>query len=129
MKSFKIAQAATFKADVTIPRVNGETVKVPFEFKYRGRKELAEMFVGWQARAKADQESLEALGEAATLIDGAEAQTKHQILQIQDIVSGWGFTDPLNEDSIRALVDSTAGAGEAIVEAYQTAYLPARLGN
>jgi hypothetical protein len=48
---------------------------------------------------------------------------------VLDIVSSWAFTDPLNEDSVRALVDSTAGVGDAIVEAYQKAYLPARLGN
>jgi hypothetical protein len=129
MKSFKIAQDPTFKADVVIPRVNGQTITVPFVFKYFGRKDLAAMFVEWQGRAKADQEALEALGEAASLIDGAEAQTKHQIGQVLDIVSSWAFTDPLNEDSVRALVDSTAGVGEAIVEAYQKAYLPARLGN
>ena len=41
MAKFKIAQNPTFKADVEIPRVGGEFIKVPFEFKYRAARRLS----------------------------------------------------------------------------------------
>ena len=129
MASFKIAQNATFKADVEIPRVGGAVIKVPFEFKYRDRKELAALFAGWQKKAKEDQEAFTAKADELTLIDITDAHINRQIEQVQELVSGWGFDDELSPDSIRALVETSAGAGEAIVEAYQKAFTPARLGN
>jgi hypothetical protein len=129
MASFKIAQNPTFKADVEIPRVNGETIKVPFVFKYRGRKDLAALFVGWQESAKAEQEALQAKGDAVTLAEITESQMSRQVAQVQELVESWGFDDELSEDNIRALVDTSSGAGDAIVDAYQKAFVPARKGN
>jgi hypothetical protein len=129
MASFKIAQNPTFKADVEIPRVNGETIKVPFVFKYRGRKDLAALFVGWQESAKAEQEALQAKGDAVTLAEITESQMSRQVAQVQELVESWGFDDELSEDNIRALVDTSSGAGDAIVDAYQKAFIPARKGN
>lgn len=129
MASFKIAQNPTFKADVEIPRVNGETIKVPFVFKYRGRKDLAALFVGWQESAKAEQAELEAKGDAVTLAEITESQMARQVKQVQELVDSWGFDDELSEENIRALVDTSSGAGDAIVDAYQKAFVPARKGN
>jgi hypothetical protein len=129
MASFKIAQNPTFKADVEIPRVNGETIKVPFVFKYRGRKDLAALFVGWQESAKAEQADLEAKGDAVTLAEITESQMARQVKQVQELVDSWGFDDELSEENIRALVDTSSGAGDAIVDAYQKAFVPARKGN
>lgn len=129
MASFKIAQDPTFSANVEIPRVSGEIITVPFVFKYRGRKELAELFAGWQERAKSEQAQLEAKGDALTLVEVTEAHMQRQVEQVQALVASWGFDDELNEENIRALVDTSSGAGEAIVDAYQKAFLPARKGN
>lgn len=129
MASFKIAQNPTFSADVEIPRVNGETIKVPFVFKYRGRKELAALFSGWQESAKAEKAALEAKGGAVTWAEITESQMARQVDQVQALVDSWGFDDELSEENIRALVDTSSGAGEAIVEAYQKAFVPARKGN
>ncbi|KAA8698796.1 phage tail assembly chaperone [Pseudomonas proteolytica] len=129
MAKFKIAQGATFKADVEIPRVGGAFIKVPFEFKYRNRNELAALFAGWQQRAKDDQEAFKAKADDLTLVDITDADIERQVDQVQALVEGWGFEDKLNLESIRALVETSAGAGEAIVAAYQTAYAPARTGN
>ncbi|WP_443697899.1 phage tail assembly chaperone [Pseudomonas sp.] len=127
--AFKIAQKATFKADVEIPRVGGAVIKVPFEFKYRDRKELAVLFAGWQEKAKEDQESFAAKADGLTLIDITDAHIERQVEQVQELVTGWAFDDKLSPESIRALVETSAGAGDAIVAAYQKAFSPARLEN
>ncbi len=129
MAKFKIAQNPTFKADVDIPRVGGTTIKVPFEFKYRDRKELAVLFAGWQESAKEDQERFKAKGDDLTLIEITDSHVERQVEQVTQLVTGWGFEDKLSPESIRALVETSAGAGDAIVDAYQKAFSAARLGN
>lgn len=129
MAKFKIAQNPTFKADVDIPRVGGTTIKVPFEFKYRDRKELAKLFASWQESAKEDQERFKAKGDDLTLIEITDSHVERQVEQVTQLVTGWGFEDKLSPESIRALVETSAGAGDAIVDAYQKAFSAARLGN
>ncbi|SDJ38178.1 phage tail assembly chaperone [Pseudomonas abietaniphila] len=129
MAKFKIAQNPTFKADVDIPRVGGTFNKVSFEFKYRDRKELAKLFAGWQQSAKDYQDRLKEKGDDITLVDVTDADIEHQILQVSDLVVGWGFDDKFTPEAIRALVETSAGAADAIVKAYQNAFAAARLGN
>ena len=123
MAKFKVAQSPTFKAEVEIPRVGGEFIKVPFEFKYRDRKALAAMFLGWQHALKADEARFK------TIVDLTDAGIERQIEQVEALVFGWGFDDKLSPESIRALVETSAGAAEAIVKAYQQAFDTSRLGN
>lgn len=129
MAKFKIAQSPTFSAQVDIPRVGGTTIKVPFEFKYRDRKELAALFAGWQASVKEDQERFKAKGEELTLVEITDSHIERQVEQVTQLVAGWGFDDKLSPESIRALVETSAGAGDAVVDAYQKAFASARLGN
>ncbi|MGS0546527.1 phage tail assembly chaperone [Pseudomonas fluorescens] len=129
MAKFKIAQNPTFKAVVDIPRVGGTVIQVPFEFKYRDRKELAKLFAGWQESVKEDQERFKAKGDELTLIEITDSHVERQIEQVTQLVTGWGFDDKFNAESIRALVETSAGAGDAIVDAYQKAFSAARLGN
>ena len=129
MAKLKIAQDPTFSAKVSIPRVGGAVVEADFQFKYRDRKELAALFVKWNKRSQEDQERLKALGDEVTLVEVTDSDIERQIEQVTDLVAGWSFADDLSEASIRALVQTSAGAGVAIVEAYQNAYAPARLGN
>lgn len=129
MAKFKIAQNPTFKAVVDIPRVGGTVIQVPFEFKYRDRKELAKLFAGWQESVKEDQERFKAKGDELTLIEITDSHVERQIEQVTQLVTGWGFDDKFNAESIRALVETSAGAGDAIVDAYQKAFSAVRLGN
>lgn len=126
---FKIAQAATFKADVEIPRVGGTTNKVTFEFKYRDREELAALFVGWQQAVKDDQKRFKEMGDEITLVDITAANIERQVEQVSQVVVGWGFDDKFTPEAIRALVKTSAGAGDAIVSAYQNAFKVVREGN
>ena len=129
MAKFKIAQNPTFKADVEIPRVAGDVIKVPFEFKYRDRKALAALFLEWQEALKADEERFNEMGSDLTIVVLTDAGIERQVAQVSALVSGWGFDDKLSEASIRALVETSSGAGDAIVTTYQKAFEVARLGN
>lgn len=129
MAKFKIAQNPTFKADVEIPRVGGELIKVPFEFKYRDRKALAALFLGWQHTLKADEARFKAMGEDLTIVELTDAGIERQVEQVEALVLDWGFDDKLSPESIRALVETSAGAAEAIIKAYQQAFDTSRLGN
>lgn len=126
MAKIRIAQNPTFKAFVSIPIVGGEPEKIEFTFKYRDRPGLAALFDEWNLKR---DEAWTALGESPTLSEIVAADTEQQSQQIKDLVVGWGFDDKFDDKSIRALVTSCQGAAEAVVNAYQSAFNQARLGN
>ncbi|MBX8534532.1 phage tail assembly chaperone [Pseudomonas cichorii] len=127
MAKIKIAQNPTFSADVQIPRVGGEPLKVKFTFKYLDRVALAAMFDKWNLARQ--EHAAVAKEDGATFEAVTAGEIDLQVAQIQDIVTGWGFDDEFNQDSIKALVSTSVGAPQAVVDAYQAAYAPARLGN
>ena len=129
MAKFKIQQNPTFKVDVEIPRVGAEPDKVPFEFQYRDRTDLAALFLSWQEAYKADEERFKEMGAELTIVVLTEANIERQVSQVEALVVGWGYDTKLSQESIRALVETSAGAGDAIVKAYQGAFEAARLGN
>lgn len=126
MAKIRIAQNPTFKAFVSIPIVGGEPEKIEFTFKYRDRPGLAALFDEWNLKR---DEARTALGESPTLSEIVAVDTEQQSQQIKDLVVGWGFDDKFDDKSIRALVTSCQGAAEAVVNAYQSAFNQARLGN
>ncbi|MBV1814527.1 phage tail assembly chaperone [Pseudomonas viridiflava] len=127
MAKIKIAQNPTFKAPVMIPRIGELPVKVDFEFKYMDRKALAEMFESWnKARKDLNTKTTE---DGMTWQEVTSAEILLQVQQIKDVVTGWGFDDKFSDESITALVTTCVGAPQAVIEAYQGAYDPARLGN
>ncbi|WP_308907605.1 phage tail assembly chaperone [Pseudomonas canadensis] len=126
MAKIRIAQNPTFKAFVSIPIVGGDPEKIEFTFKYRDRPGLAALFDEWNLKR---DEARTALGESPTLSEIVAVDTEQQSQQIKDLVVGWGFDDKFDDKSIRALVTSCQGAAEAVVNAYQSAFNQARLGN
>ena len=69
------------------------------------------------------------MGADLTIVVITDASIDRQVEQVEALVAGWGFDAKLSKDSIRALVESTAGVGDAIIKTYQQAFDPARLGN
>ncbi|MCF5724362.1 phage tail assembly chaperone [Pseudomonas syringae] len=126
MAKIRIAQNPTFKAFVLIPVVGEEPEKIEFTFKYRDRPGLAALFDDWSAKGK---EMRAGFGDDTTLSDVVSAETELQVQQIKDLVVGWGFDDKLDDKSIQVLVKSCYGTTEAVVNAYQSAFSQARLGN
>ena len=124
-KKFSIAQAPTFESSVEIPRLGGESIKVPFTFKYLDREDLADLYSSWGERFKRlVEETREQSLEAFTT-----AQIDLQVEQVQAVVAGGGFDEAFTEANVRLLVSSLVSVPEAILEAYQSAYSRGRLGN
>lgn len=127
MASFKTIQNPTFTADVQIPRVGGEPVKVQFEFRYLSRLDIAALFDKWNA-ARAE------LGKAAKKTDitwqqATTGQVDFEVQQFKDIVVGWELDDELTDEFIAGLLASCMGVSEAIVSAFQEAHGNTRRGN
>lgn len=127
MAKFKIAPEPTFTVDVEIPRAGGAVIKVPFTFKYRDRTELAELFDAWKEKGAAMAERF-AVSEPG-LAEITAAHIDGQVEQIQDLVVAWEFDDELSAESIRALVNTSVGAPDAVIAAYSGAFSQARQGN
>lgn len=127
MAKIKIAQSPTFTAEVKIPRVGGEPVPVQFTFRYMDRTALAKLYDGWNKAAEANSEK--ARDENVSLEQFTAGQLKLQAEQIKAVTTGWGFDEDFTDDAILELVTSCVGAPQAVLDAYQEAYKPARLGN
>ena len=127
MAKIKIAQNPTFSAAVSIPRVGEEPVSVDFQFRYLSRTELAKLYDGWNQAAEAYAEKAKA--EGATLEQFTAGQLQLQAEQIKAVAVGWGFDDKFTDEAILDLVATCVGAPKAVLDAYQEAYNPARLGN
>lgn len=127
MASFKIAQNATFKAEVEIPRVGADPVKVEFEFKYRDRKELSKYYDKWNAER--DALIKESIKDGATWEDATAGQIALEVGQLKEVVVGWGFDDEFTEEALLELATTCVGAPAAVLDAYQKAYESARRGN
>ncbi|ROM84877.1 phage tail assembly chaperone [Pseudomonas sp. WP18] len=125
MAKFKLIHNPTFKADVMLPTVGGEPVKVGFEFKYRDRAELATLYAGWGERHKALGEKSDEVGLekfTAMLID-------LQVEQLKAIVVGWDIGEDFTDENLRILVGSISATPSAVLAAYSEAFSKARLGN
>lgn len=127
MAKIKISQNPTFKAKVAIPRVGADPVSVEFEFKYMDRLALAAHFDKWNAAR--DEHAKKVQEDDMTWQEATVAEIALQVGQLKDIVASWAFDEKLSDESLTALVTTCIGAPQAVLEAYQTAYQPARLGN
>lgn len=125
-KKFSIAQNPTFKAKVSIPRIGGADIEVEFEYKFIPRKQLAAVFEGWQEGFDHIKASLT---EESKLTELSDLEIELQVEQLKDILVGWGFDDEFNDENIRAVVELSAQATQAIVDGFHSAYTKGKLGN
>lgn len=127
MSKIKIAQNPTFTAEVKIPRVGAEPVPVEFTFRYFDRTELARLYDSWNQAAETHAEKAKV--EGMSLEQFTAGQIQLQADQIKAVTVGWSFDDEFNEATVLELVTTCIGAPQAVLNAYQEAYSPARLGN
>jgi hypothetical protein len=127
MAKIKIAQTPTFKGKVGIPRVGGKPEEVDFTFIYMDRLALSALFDKWNKLR--DEHALKVKEESMTWQEATASEIELQVSQVKDIVSGWGFDDKFTDEAITALVTTCIGAPQAVLDAYQGAYNPARMGN
>ncbi|PWY38992.1 phage tail assembly chaperone [Pseudomonas sp. RW405] len=127
MAKIKIAQDPTFTAEVQVPRIGGEPVPVEFEFRYMDRVTLAGMFDRWNKARDAWAE--QARADNATWEEVTAGEIALQAEQLGEIVIGWDLEDKFSQKTILELVRTCTGAPKAVIDAFQAAYSPARLGN
>lgn len=127
MAKIKIAQDPTFIAEVRVPRIGGEPVPVEFEFRYMDRVTLAGMFDRWN-KAR-DVWTEQARADNATWEEVTAGEIALQAEQLSEIVTGWDLEDKFSQKAILELVRTCTGAPKAVIDAFQAAYSPVRLGN
>ncbi|KPM57842.1 hypothetical protein HB13667_29145 [Pseudomonas putida] len=127
MAKIKIAQNPTFTAVVQVPRIGAEPVPVKFQFRYMDRVALSAMFDRWN-KAR-DTWAEKAQKEGTTWEEVTTGEIALQAEQLGDIVTGWDLEDKFSQKAILELVRTCTGAPKAVIDAFQAAYSPARLGN
>ncbi|HDS1811585.1 phage tail assembly chaperone [Pseudomonas juntendi] len=127
MAKIKIAQNPTFTAEVHVPRIGGDPVPVAFQFRYMDRVTLAGMFDRWNKARDAWAEKAKA--DNATWEEVTAGEIALQAEQLGEIVTGWDLEDKFSQKAILELVRTCTGAPKAVIDAFQAAYSPARLGN
>lgn len=127
MAKIKIAQNPTFTAVVQVPRIGAEPASVEFQFRYMDRMALSAMFDRWN-KARNDWAE-KAKNDGATWEEVTAGEIALQAEQLGEIVTGWDLEDEFNSEAIVDLVRTCTGAPKAVVDAFQAAYSPARLGN
>ena len=130
-KRFSIIQNPTFKQVAKIPRIGGDPIEVEFTYKYLTRPQLTEMNDAWHKAKIELLEGWEKAREEGTLAshDMNEGETTFNVNQLKDILVGWAFDEEFNDENIRALVETSIGATDAVIGAYNDAYQKAKLGN
>ncbi|MBV4500368.1 phage tail assembly chaperone [Pseudomonas shirazensis] len=127
MAKIKIAQNPTFTAPVQVPRIGGEAVPVEFEFRYMDRVTLAGMFDRWNKARDAWAEKAKEQDASWEVVTAGEITLQAE--QLGEIVAGWDLEDEFCQEAILDLVRTCTGAPKAVIDAFQAAYSPARLGN
>lgn len=125
MAKFTLIQNPTFKAGVMLPVIGGEPQSVEFEFKYRDRTELADLYAEWSERHK----TLELKAAEVGLKQFTALLIDLQVEQLKAIVVGWDVDEEFTDENLRILVKSINATPRAVLEAYSDAYAKARLGN
>jgi hypothetical protein len=133
------ARPKSFKREVTFPILEGESGSMEVTFKYRTRKEFAQLNDDMQATAQAAGETeiakLKATAEAGeeikplTQLEMHEHTVALQADYLMQVVEGWNLDVPFNREAVEQLIDEVPGAIVAINTAYRTAITEGRLGN
>ena len=104
---FVLQPKPTFKAEVSIPTVEGEG-KITFIFKHKGRKALKEFF------------------DMLT----SESAERDDVDSLIELVDGWsGVDEKFSKEALATLLDNYPGSAMAIFSAYNGALLEGRQKN
>lgn len=126
-KKFSIKRNPTFAADVSLPVVGGEAVKVKFQFKWKDRKELMQFHANrYEFAAELAKMAAEPEVEAEKI---SQFAIDFELSQMREIVAGWDIEEEFNDENLIALVESSSEVTAAIVRGYLDQYEEARKGN
>lgn len=129
----------SFKRALTFGMVEGGDGSMEVQYKYRTRKELAqltdEIQAAGRAQVEADHEALKAKiekGETVTALTQAdllERDTSLQVDYIMQVVDGWNLDEKFDREAVEQLADEVPAAIAAIIETYRKAINEGRAGN
>ncbi|UXY55391.1 phage tail assembly chaperone [Pseudomonas tohonis] len=127
MAKYSISQEPTFTLDVSIPRIGGEPILVPFTFHFLDR----DKFAAYVDRKEAERREVFGLikDTEATVAEVAKRSAAFQLKELKLVVKDWGFDEPYNAKNLAALVGGLAAVPDAVLAAFESGYAPARLGN
>lgn len=103
MPSLKAIVSPTFKVKVKLPVPGEEPAQVDFTFRHRTRDELKAWLSSGQERSDVDS--------------------------IMEMVTAWGFEEPLNRENVSDLVQRCIGSPVVLVQTYIEELTKARQGN
>lgn len=127
MAKYSISQEPTFTVDVTVPRIGGEPIQVPFTFHFLDRSKFADYVDRKDAERRAVFELL--TDGNVSVADITKRTTAFQLQELKVVVKDWGFDEPYNAKNLAALVGGLAAVPDAVLAAFEVGYAPARLGN
>ena len=115
-----------FKCTVTFSKLDKTKVSIDLDFKYRTRKQYAELI---DAVVKGEEDKKPKKDETKTFTELLEKGSNETIDFILNIATGWDLEDEFNRDNVAILVDEFPSATNEINEAYRVAILEGRLKN
>lgn len=126
----------TFRKTVSVPMLDGSTGSIVCDYRYRTRKEFAELLQKMQqdsqpapADAEADADATPAEAPAKTLaqimVEAVDANGDY----LMQILAGWNLDVPLTTASAQQLCDELPAAATAVMAQYAEAIQGNRLGN
>jgi hypothetical protein len=136
----------TFKRTIEIVNIDGTVNTLDITYKYRTRRQFAELVDGQIAAAKATADAEAAAAKAAGENDGDDSAPKAAEPQktvaelvseqfatdasaVLEIAEGWDLDDKFNADTLAQLEDENPGALFAITQAYRAAVVDVRVKN
>ena len=121
----------TFKKEIIVPLLNGETAEINFTFRFKTRDEYAKLIDKLMAdenpkasKAKKTEEEKE-----LTLSAAFAKVSKSTVDFILEIAEGWDLEDKFSAATVEQLMNEFPGATAAISEGYRAAILEGRVKN
>lgn len=133
------ARPKSFARTVTFPMIEGEEGCMEVQYRYRSRRELADLIDELQSAAQAQNEAdIQAVKVKAEKNESIDPVKQKDVLErevslkvdyVMQIVDGWNLDEKLNRAAVEQLADEVPAAIGAIIETYRKAINEGRLGN
>lgn len=120
------ARPVTVESDVKFKSVTGIDVDITCQFKYRDRKEFAEL---WDSLMGQKSTLVPERPEDFTFKALADRDIKGHAEQVLEYLTGWPLDLPMNKDSLEQMFTEEPKAAGAFWEAYRRVCIEGPAGN
>lgn len=119
------ARPKTVEARVIFKSVTGAEVDIPCQFKYRTRKEFAQLWDKLAEPMQSDQANTGDFSFSSLADKGLQVNAERTL----EYLTGWPLDLELSADNVIRMFDEEPAASEAFWNAYRGACTEGRLGN